>query len=55
MPGVAPFRTPNADFYRIDTRLTLPVIDVDAWTLTIDGDVEEEITLHLRRPARRCR
>ena len=26
-PGIAPLRTPNADFYRIDTRLTLPVID----------------------------
>ena len=40
--GVAPFRTPSADFYRIDTRLTLPVIDIDSWTLTIDGDVDEE-------------
>jgi DMSO/TMAO reductase YedYZ molybdopterin-dependent catalytic subunit len=42
--GVAPFRTPSADFYRIDTRLTLPVIDIDSWTLTIDGDVDEETT-----------
>ncbi|HET9998747.1 MAG TPA: molybdopterin-dependent oxidoreductase [Nocardioides sp.] len=44
-PGIAPLRTPNADFYRIDTRLTLPVIDRDTWTLTIDGDVDQEITL----------
>jgi DMSO/TMAO reductase YedYZ molybdopterin-dependent catalytic subunit len=44
VPGVAPFRTPNDEFYRIDTRLTLPVIDVDSWTLTIDGDVETEVT-----------
>jgi DMSO/TMAO reductase YedYZ molybdopterin-dependent catalytic subunit len=44
VPGIAPFRTPNADFYRIDTRLTLPVIDLDTWTLTIDGDVEEGMT-----------
>ena len=44
VPGVAPFRTPNDEFYRIDTRLTLPVIDVDTWTLTIDGDVENEVT-----------
>ena len=44
-PGIAPLRTPNADFYRIDTRLTLPVIDRDTWTLTIDGDVEQEISL----------
>ena len=44
-PGIAPLRTPNADFYRIDTRLTLPVIDRDTWTLTIDGDVDQEISL----------
>ena len=44
-PGIAPLRTPTADFYRIDTRLTLPVIDRDTWTLTIDGDVDQEITL----------
>lgn len=42
--GVTPFRTPNGDFYRVDTRLTLPVIDLDDWTLTIDGDVENEVT-----------
>jgi DMSO/TMAO reductase YedYZ molybdopterin-dependent catalytic subunit len=42
--GVVPFRTPNGDFYRIDTRLTLPVVDIDTWTLTIDGDVEEEVS-----------
>jgi DMSO/TMAO reductase YedYZ molybdopterin-dependent catalytic subunit len=44
-PGIAPLRTPNADFYRIDTRLTLPVIDRDTWTLTIDGDVDKLISL----------
>jgi DMSO/TMAO reductase YedYZ molybdopterin-dependent catalytic subunit len=44
-PGIAPLRTPNADFYRIDTRLTLPVIDRDTWTLTIDGDVDKSISL----------
>jgi DMSO/TMAO reductase YedYZ molybdopterin-dependent catalytic subunit len=43
--GVSPFRTPTKDFYRVDTRLTLPVIDVDSWTLTIDGDVQDEVSL----------
>ncbi len=43
-PGIAALRTPNDDFYRIDTRLTLPVIDRDSWTLTIDGDVDNEVT-----------
>ena len=43
--GISPLQTPNADFYRVDTRLTLPTVDVDSWTLTIDGDVEQEVTL----------
>ena len=44
-PGITPLRTPTADFYRVDTRLTVPAVDVDSWTLTIDGDVEQEVTL----------
>ena len=43
--GITPFRTPTADFYRVDTRLTLPAVDADSWTLTIDGDVDREVTL----------
>lgn len=42
--GISPFRTPNADFYRVDTRLTLPVVDPGEWTLTIDGDVDREVS-----------
>ncbi len=45
VPGISSFRTSNDDFYRIDTRLSLPVVDTEDWTLTIDGDVEEEVTL----------
>jgi DMSO/TMAO reductase YedYZ molybdopterin-dependent catalytic subunit len=44
VPGITPFRTPVDDFYRVDTRLTLPIIDADGWTLTIDGDVDREVT-----------
>ena len=43
--GITPLRTPASDFYRVDTRLTLPTVDADSWTLTIDGDVEREVTL----------
>ncbi|TIC82879.1 molybdopterin-dependent oxidoreductase [Nocardioides sp. GY 10127] len=43
--GITPLRTPLADFYRVDTRLDVPVVDVESWTLTIDGDVEREVTL----------
>lgn len=47
VPGISSFRTPTADFYRVDTRLALPIVDVDGWTLTIDGDVEREMTFTL--------
>lgn len=43
--GITPLRTPSGDFYRVDTRLTLPTVDAESWTLTIDGDVEREVTL----------
>jgi DMSO/TMAO reductase YedYZ molybdopterin-dependent catalytic subunit len=38
--GISPLRTPTADFYRIDTALTLPRVDVEAWRLRIDGEVD---------------
>lgn len=44
VPGISPFRTATENFYRVDTRLTLPIVDVDSWTLTIDGDVDQEVT-----------
>ena len=43
--GISPLRTPTGEFYRVDTSLTVPAVDVDSWTLTIDGDVEQEVTL----------
>lgn len=42
--GISPFVTPNSDFYRVDTRLDTPIISADDWTLTIDGDVDNEMT-----------
>ncbi|MCR1785161.1 molybdopterin-dependent oxidoreductase [Nocardioides carbamazepini] len=45
VPGITRFRTPNADFYRVDTRLDVPVLSADDWTLTIDGDVGRKVTL----------
>ncbi|HEU5037585.1 MAG TPA: molybdopterin-dependent oxidoreductase [Nocardioides sp.] len=47
VPGITPFRTARSDFYRVDTRLVLPVVDADSWTLTIDGDVDRKVTLTL--------
>ncbi len=45
VPDVTPFRTANRDFYRVDTRLDVPILGVDDWTLTIDGDVERTVVL----------
>ena len=44
VPGISRLQTPTSSFYRVDTRLTLPIISLDDWTLTIDGDVENEVT-----------
>lgn len=43
--GVAPWLTPNDEFYRIDTALTPPLIDPTEWSLRIHGMVEREMTL----------
>ncbi len=45
LPGLAPFRTPNADFYRIDTALSVPRINRDDFSLRIHGMVDRELTL----------
>src|SRR5690606_6680467 len=37
--------TPNKDFYRVDTKLTVPLVDHTSWRLRIDGMVEREIEL----------
>ncbi|MEJ7795235.1 MAG: molybdopterin-dependent oxidoreductase [Nocardioides sp.] len=42
--GIASFRTPNDDFYRIDTRLSLPTQGIEDYELIIDGDVEKELS-----------
>ncbi len=44
-PGISTFVTPNEKFYRVDTNLTVPVVDLPSWSLTVDGDVENELTL----------
>ncbi len=44
VPGITPFRTSSASFYRVDTRLSLPIVDADSWSLSIDGDVRREQT-----------
>nr|WP_189114871.1 molybdopterin-dependent oxidoreductase [Pilimelia terevasa] len=44
--GLQPgFLTPNADFYRVDTALTVPQVDLDSWRLRIGGMVDRPLTL----------
>ena len=54
IPGLAPFVTSNASFYRVDTALVLPQVDPSSWQLRIHGMVNREITLTfqelLKRP-----
>jgi DMSO/TMAO reductase YedYZ molybdopterin-dependent catalytic subunit len=43
--GISAFRTPNSQFYRIDTALVIPRVSTDGWKLTIDGDVDRPYSL----------
>ncbi len=44
--GVEPgFVTANPDFYRVDTALTVPRVDLDSWRLTIGGMVDSPAEL----------
>ena len=45
VPGLDPWITPNHDFYRIDTALTVPVIDPATWSLEISGLVRREVSI----------
>jgi DMSO/TMAO reductase YedYZ molybdopterin-dependent catalytic subunit len=44
VPGLTPYVTPTADFYRIDTAVDVPVVDPDTWSLRITGRVDRERT-----------
>ncbi|MGI5491960.1 molybdopterin-dependent oxidoreductase [Microtetraspora malaysiensis] len=52
--GLAPFVTPNYEFYRVDTALVVPGVDPRSWTLKIHGMVDRPVELTfadlLRRP-----
>ncbi len=45
VPGMAPFVTPNADFYRIDTAVIVPQVTAEEWTLSFDGMVRRPFTI----------
>ena len=43
--GITPLVVPNGDFYRIDTALILPRVNLAEWRLRVHGLVEREIVL----------
>ena len=43
--GLSPWRTPNDIFYRIDTALTVPMIDPATWRLRVHGMVDRPLEL----------
>ncbi|MBQ1084127.1 molybdopterin-dependent oxidoreductase [Nocardiopsis sp. B62] len=47
VPGLAPFTTPNTDFYRIDTALTVPRPDPARWTLRVHGMVDRPFEIDM--------
>ncbi len=45
VPGAVPFITPNADFFRIDTALSIPQVDPRSWNLTVSGRVDRPLSI----------
>ncbi|HET7026742.1 MAG TPA: molybdopterin-dependent oxidoreductase, partial [Candidatus Limnocylindrales bacterium] len=45
VPGITPLVVPNADFYRIDTALIVPRVDVTTWQLHVRGMVDREVAM----------
>jgi DMSO/TMAO reductase YedYZ molybdopterin-dependent catalytic subunit len=45
IPGLEPFITPNADFYRIDISLSPPQLDPATWVLEVTGEVERSVRI----------
>jgi DMSO/TMAO reductase YedYZ molybdopterin-dependent catalytic subunit len=45
VPGITPLVMPNDRFYRIDTALLVPSVDVSSWQLRVHGMVNKEVTL----------
>ncbi|MEV8437866.1 molybdopterin-dependent oxidoreductase [Actinosynnema sp. NPDC051121] len=43
--GTPPFITPNADFYRVDTALSVPRMRAQDWRMRVHGMVDRELVL----------
>jgi len=47
VPGLSPFYTSNADFYRVDTALIVPKVRSEDWHLKIHGMVDNKIEMDI--------
>lgn len=45
VPELTPILVPNEDFYRIDTALSVPRVDLQDWTLTVKGRVDRPYSI----------
>jgi DMSO/TMAO reductase YedYZ molybdopterin-dependent catalytic subunit len=45
IPGLSPVITPNATFYRIDTAFSVPRVDIQEWSLTVEGRVDRPYSI----------
>jgi DMSO/TMAO reductase YedYZ molybdopterin-dependent catalytic subunit len=45
VPGLTPYLTPSADFYRVDTALRVPDVPLEGWHLRVTGLVDRELSL----------
>ena len=45
IPALGPFFTPNSQFYRVDTALSLPQVDPNTWKLTVHGMVDRPFVI----------
>ena len=43
--GITAFSTPLKEFYRVDTALVIPRVDVKTWKLEIDGEVDKPFSI----------
>jgi DMSO/TMAO reductase YedYZ molybdopterin-dependent catalytic subunit len=45
VPGLSSYITPSGEFYRIDTALLVPLVDVTSWQLSVKGMVDRPFSL----------
>jgi DMSO/TMAO reductase YedYZ molybdopterin-dependent catalytic subunit len=45
VPNLSPIVVPNDDFYRIDTALVVPQVDISTWQLSVTGLVDNEYSI----------